>query len=586
MKAKNAYLLRNMNNDLITSTSKFKWTFLNHINETDLKTFSEEINVPTSLGRVLMNRGILSFDSAKHFFRPVPNLMHDPFLMKDMDKAVNRLIHAFQQGEGIMVYGDYDVDGTTGTATIYSFFRDIKANIFYYINDRIKEGYGIAFSGIDWAADQGVKVIVSVDCGITAVKQAEYCKSKGIDLIICDHHTVGNQIPDALAILNPKQPDCHYPFDELCGCGVGFKLIQGFSQKLNLDRSIAEKYLDFVAVAIAADIVPLINENRILARMGLDIIQNSPRPCWLAMEQKTGLKISTVNSSQIVFSIGPRINAVGRLGDAKRAVQMMIASTVEEAAGFAAILEEENHNRRAIDEDTFIDATYVADQYLKSHSGNSIALHNENWHPGVIGIVASRLVEKFYRPTVMMTTIDGVAKGSARSINGFDVYEAIKACEDTVIQFGGHKYAAGLSIQLDKVGEFQRKFDQVVTQTLNEELLIQEIQIDTPIDLNDIDQRFWKILKQFQPHGPNNMRPVFYANDIELVGYPSIVGKGHLKFKVKQRNSTPFDVIGYNLETFYPALSQQKRKFEMIFGVEENRWNGKTSIQLQLKDLK
>ena len=566
--------------------SKYRWNFLNHIDEQELSNFSGSINVPISIGRILMNRGIKNFDDAKFFFRPSAEKMHDPFLMKDMEIAVERLIRAHEAKEGIMIYGDYDVDGTSGTALLYAFFRDIGANIHYYINDRIKEGYGVAKSGINWAHENGVKIIISVDCGITAVDQAEYCRSLGIDFIICDHHTVGDKVPKAYAILNPKRPDCEYPFKELCGCGVGFKLTQAISQRMNIHPNVAEKYLDFVAVAVAADIVPLIDENRVLTRMGLEIIQAQPRPGWIAMEKKTGLQLNKVNSSQIVFSIGPRINAVGRLGDAKRAVQLMISQTIEEAMGFAEVLEEENTNRRVIDEDTFQDAIHLAETYLKEHSGLSIVLHNEKWHPGVIGIVASRLVEKFYRPAIILSTIDGVAKGSARSINGFDVYEAIKAVDDCVIQFGGHKYAAGLSVKLDRLTELQDRFDEVVTRTLLPDLLTQEILIDTELKLEEINQRFWVLLKQFQPHGPNNMRPVFYSRNVEVVGYPSIVGKGHLKFKVKQNGSTTYEVIGYNMEHLYNHVQPGNRGLEIIYCIEENQWNGKSQIQLQLKDAK
>jgi len=573
-------------NEHTVSNSKYKWTFLNHIAEPDLKSLAHQLNVPDTLARILMNRGITTFDQARDFFRPSVGQLYDPFLMKDMDSAVERLVYACQNHEKIMVYGDYDVDGTTGTALLYSFFRDIKANVSYYINDRIKEGYGIARSGIDFAHSQNVKVIISVDCGITAVSQAEYCREKGIDLIICDHHTVGDQVPNALAILNPKQPDCRYPFKELCGCGVGFKLTQGLSLKLGVDDGVARRYLDLVGVAVAADIVPLIDENRTMTRLGLEIIQNSPRPCWKAMEQKTGLALDRVNSSQIVFSIGPRINAVGRLGDAKRAVQMMVSETVAEAADYASVLESENTNRKSIDEGNYLDASVVAEKYLKENSGLSIVLHNEKWHPGVIGIVASRLVEKYYRPSIMMTTIEGVAKGSARSIPGFDVYEAIKACEESVIQFGGHKYAAGLSVSLDKVREFQSRFDEVVRRTMVPELLTPEIQIDATMDFGEITDKFWKILRQFQPHGPDNLRPVFYTDEVELVGCASVVGKGHLKFKARQKGSPVFEVIGYNMESYYPVVTTGRKNLELVYSINENIWNGQTQLQLQLKDLK
>lgn len=571
--------------------TKYKWTFLNHIDDQQLKRLSEELRTesgpfPESLARILMNRGISSYDAARDFFRPSREKLHDPFLMKDMDRAVNRLESAIRQHEKIMVYGDYDVDGTTGTALLFSFLREIGADVSYYINDRIREGYGIALSGIDHAHSEGVKVIISVDCGITAVKQALYCRERGIDLIICDHHTVGEHLPEALAILNPKRPDCSYPFKELCGCGVGFKLTQGLTRQMGIDPSISESFLDFVGVAVAADIVPLIGENRILTRMGLTIIQENPRPCWIAIEKRTGLHLDSVNSSQIVFSIGPRINAVGRLGDAKRAVQMMISRSVPEALDFASILETENTNRKQIDEGTFIDASLVAERYLKGNSGLSIALHNEAWHPGVIGIVASRLVEKYYRPTVLMTTIEGVAKGSARSINGFDVYEALKACEDLIVQFGGHKYAAGLSVALENIPAFQKRFDEVVSRSMDPTLLVQEIQIDTPLNLTEINDRYWRVLKQFQPHGPDNMRPVFHSQELEVVGYPSIVGKGHLKFKVRQKNSPTFEVIGYNMESYYPLVLPNARSLEMVYSINENVWNGNSQLQLQLKDIR
>ncbi len=473
-----------------------------------LKKLVDELSIPEVLAQALVNRGIDTFEKAHMFFRPSPDLLHNPFLMDGMEKAVGRVLKAIETHERILIYGDYDVDGTNSASMMYLFLKEIGANVEVYIPGRVTDGYGISNGGIDRAKGNQITLLISVDCGITAVEQAVYARELGIEVIICDHHEPGPTLPDVYAVLDPIKPGCSYPFKSLCGCGVGFKLIQGIAGRLGKDE-LPDKYLDFVALASTADIVPLIGENRTLVKLGMDIINTHPRPGIRALIETSGLRFGSISTGQIVFVLAPRINAVGRLGSAERAVELLTCDDYPAALEFAQVMEEENRNRRKIDEETFIKAQEIVEHYFDVENDSVIVLHQDKWHPGVIGIVASRLVEKYYRPTVMMTTIDGVAKGSARSVAGFDIYQALKRVEDKLLQFGGHKYAAGLSIDIDRVDEFRAAFNAVVKELLPENLRVPEIKIDSEISLSDITSKLVRILKQFIPFGTGKYAPGF-----------------------------------------------------------------------------
>ncbi|MBP1646843.1 MAG: single-stranded-DNA-specific exonuclease RecJ [Bacteroidetes bacterium] len=552
---------------------------------------SREISVPEPIARILLFRGIDDYDKAKAYFRPSLDDLHDPFLMGGMEVAATRIIDGIRQGEKFFVFGDYDVDGTNGASMLYLFLRDAGATVEFYTPDRIKEGYGISRQGIDRAKESGVNIFLSIDCGITAIEQVEYAKGLGMDVIICDHHEPGEILPDALAVLDPIIPGDRYPFKSLCGCGVGFKLIQAVARRLGKE-SMVFSYLDFVTLASTADIVPLINENRILTRLGLEAINSNPRPGIRALIDVAGLRPGQITTGQIVFVLAPRINAVGRLGDAMRAVKLMTCTDPDEATELARVLEEENKNRRKIDEDTFAEAQLLAESLFDLEADAALVLHEEHWHPGVVGIVASRMVEKYYKPSIMMATVDGVAKGSARSISGFDVYQALKRCEEKIIQFGGHKYAAGLTVELDKLDEFRAAFNHAVREMMTEELRTPEIKIEVEISLADVTPRFMRILREFAPFGPGNMRPVFLARHLEVVGSPRIVGKNHLRFKVRQ-NGTVIDAIGFGLGDLLSRVPTGRRDLECVFTVEENDWNPAPTVrpgdpvpQLKIKDLR
>jgi single-stranded-DNA-specific exonuclease len=552
---------------------------------------SREISVPESIARILLFRGIDDYDKAKAYFRPSLESLHDPFLMGGMEVATTRIIDGIRNGEKIFVFGDYDVDGTNGASMLYLFLREMGAEVEYYTPDRIKEGYGISRQGIDRAKDTGVKIFLAVDCGITAVDQVEYAKGLGLEVIICDHHEPGETLPAALAVLDPLIQGDPYPFKSLCGCGVGFKLIQAVARRMGKE-SAAFSYLDFVALASTADIVPLVDENRILTRLGLEAINSQPRPGIRALIDVAGLKPGQITTGQIVFVLAPRINAVGRLGDAMRAVKLLTCTDPDEAMQLARVLEEENRNRRKIDEDTFAEAQLIAESLFDLETDSALVLHEEHWHPGVVGIVASRMVEKYYKPSIMMATVDGVAKGSARSISGFDVYQALKRCEETIIQFGGHKYAAGLTVELARLDEFRAAFNQAVREMMTEELRTPELKIEVEISLTDVTPRFMRILREFAPFGPGNMRPVFLARHLEVVGSPRIVGKNHLRFKVRQ-NGTIIDAIGFGLGDLLPRVPTGRRDLECVLTVEENDWSpqpgprqGDPVPQLKIKDLR
>jgi single-stranded-DNA-specific exonuclease len=517
--------------------------------------------------------------------------LHDPFLMNHMDAAVKRISQAILNNEHIVVYGDYDVDGTDSTAMLWKFLKDGGANVSYFIPDRIKDGYGISTAGIDHVHDAGATLLIAVDCGITAVQQVEYAHSLGIEVVICDHHEPGNEIPNAAAVLDALKPSCSYPFKYLCGCGVAFKLIQALALSEPMRSKLGEDapkhlldYLQYVTLATTADIVPLVNENRVMVKLGLELINSIPVPGIRALIETSGISLGRISSGQIVFVLAPRINAVGRIGDANRAVEMLASDSYDRAVQIARVMENENFERRKIDEETFLQAQEIVEKFLEADNDSAIVLHQEAWHPGVIGIVASRLVERYYRPTIMLTTVDGVAKGSARSISGFNIYEALKRCENKLIQFGGHKYAAGLTVELDKVDEFREAFKQVAAELLTEDLLTPEIKIDAEVQLSDLTPKFIRVLSQFAPFGPENMRPVFAARSVEVLGQPRIVGKNHLRFKVRS-NTHVVDAIGFNLGHLLSRV-QNGSKIDVAFSLDEGEFAGETVPQLKIRDVK
>lgn len=564
-----------------------RWKIREAEDQDSIISLAESLNISEVLSKLLVLRDIKTFSQAKYFFRPSIEFLHNPYLMNGMEAATKRVIHAITENEPICIYGDYDVDGTCATALLYMFLKELGANVSFYIPKRLTEGYGLSKEGIDAIKSlKNASLLITVDCGITAIEETAYAKQLGIDVIICDHHQPKDEIPDALAVLDPLKPHCQYPFNYLSGAGVAFKLAQGISEKIG-KREMPFKYLDLVALAGAADIVPLIDENRILVKEGLDNINSNPRPGILALIESSSLHPGNLNSGQVVFTIAPRINAVGRLGNAERAVELLITDSKEEALRLAKVLETENYERRKIDVDTFDSALQLVENSIDLETELAIVLHQEEWHPGVIGIVASRLVEKYYRPTIMLTTIDGIAKGSARSIKNFNIYEALQKCEDMLIHFGGHQAAAGLAVELDKLQEFKVKFNQIVRETITEEDLFPEIQIDAKIKLSDITPKFLRILDQFSPFGPLNMRPVFLSESVDLCSTPRLVGNNHLVACFKQNgNDKIFDTIGFNMREYLDLLSDKKLKVDIVYTIDKIVRDGRTYPQLRLKDLK
>jgi single-stranded-DNA-specific exonuclease len=565
---------------------EYKWVQDCDYDEEIVHDIAKELAVPPIMARILLNRQIDSFDKAYSFFRPDLENLHDPYLMKDMDKAVERLHQALLSGENILVYGDYDVDGVSSAALVYLVLsRMVGPKVSYYIPDRITEGYGLSDKGIREAAESNVSLIVTVDCGVTAVQEIQLAKELGMDTVVCDHHQPSEHLPPAVAILDPKLPDSNYPFDELAGVGVAFKLLQGLYSKLDLPEAELDEYLDLVAIGSCADIVPLIDENRILVRHGLDKINCNPRYGVRALLESSGLSNKEITAGLIVFVLAPRINAVGRLGDARRAVQLFSSQTLQQARTLARELEKENRARRDIDELTFKEAQEIVETKLNPLDDKAFVLYKEDWHPGVIGIVASRIVEKFYRPTIMITVMDGVGKGSARSIANFNIYQAIKDCSHLLTGFGGHKYAAGLTIEEAKIPEFVESFKRAAMEYIRPEDLIPSIKIDGEIELAEFTPRFIRLLKLLGPFGPMNMRPIFMSRNLKILGEPNIVGQNHLKLKLEQDGAV-LDAIGFNMGEYIDRIEKNNGVIDCVYIVEENRWNGKTQIQLRLKDIR
>ena len=564
-----------------------RWKIREVEDDKSLKALADSLNISEILAKLLFLREIKTFSQAKYFFRPTIESLHNPFLMHGMESAAKRVILALTENQPICIYGDYDVDGTCSTALLYMFLKKLGANVDFYIPRRLNEGYGLSIDGIDAIKElNNAKLLITVDCGITAIEETEYANKLGMDVIICDHHQPKDELPNALAVLDPLKPQCQYPFNYLSGAGVAFKIAQGISEKIGR-RDLPLKYLDLVALAGAADIVPLMDENRILVKEGLDQINENPRPGIRALIESSSLQPGNLNSGQIVFTLAPRINAVGRLGDAKRAVELLITESIDDARTLAKVLETENYERRKIDVDTFDNALQLVENSIDFDNELAIVLHQEEWHPGVIGIVASRLVEKYYRPTIMLTTIDGIAKGSARSITNFNIYDALQKCEDMLIHFGGHQAAAGLAVELDKLKEFKDKFNQIVRESIKEEDLLPEVTIDAKIKLSEITPKFLRILDQFSPFGPENMRPVFLTEGVEVSNTPRLVGNNHLVACFKQNgNDKIFDSIGFNMREYLDLLLDKKLKVDIVYTIDKMVRDGRAYPQLRLKDIR
>ncbi|MHA7832452.1 MAG: single-stranded-DNA-specific exonuclease RecJ [Flagellimonas sp.] len=561
-----------------------RWTIKPKPTQESIDQLSEVLGVDDLVAQLLLQRGITNYEEAKAFFRPELSHLHDPFLMKDMTKAVDRIEQAMANEENILVYGDYDVDGTTSVALMSSFLMETYPNVATYIPDRYLEGYGVSFQGIDFAADNDVSLMIALDCGIKAIDQIKYAKEKGIDVIVCDHHRPGSELPDAVAVLDPKQEDCAYPYKELCGCGVGFKLIQALGSKQGKTIDDLILYLDLVATAIAADIVPITGENRVLAHYGLLVINENPRTGIKALINQTNKRELTI--TDVVFIVAPRINAAGRMKHGQYAVTLLTEIDFEKAKHYASEIELFNTERRSLDKE-ITEAALVQIQENQEEDRFTSVVYNENWHKGVIGIVASRLTETYYRPTLVFTKSGDKLAASARSVKGFDIYNALEGCSDCLEQFGGHMYAAGLTLLEEQYESFKKQFEKVVSESIAPELLKPEISVDAKIEMNQITPKLMRILKQFAPFGPGNMTPIFMAEGLKDTGYARGVGEGekHLKCSLYQTGSNPIGGIGFNLGNKLERVKSIK-PFDAVFSLDENEWNGTVSLQLKLRDIR
>lgn len=546
----------------------------------------EKLNVDRVVARLLKLRQVLNYEEAKTFFRPDLKQLHDPFLMKGMETAIERIDLAISKNEKVLIFGDYDVDGTTAVSVVYSFFKEHIENIAYYIPDRYKEGYGISFKSIDFAAENKFSLIIALDCGIKAIDKIDYANEKKIDFIICDHHLPGADLPKAIAILDQKQIDCPYPYKELSGAGIGFKLIQAYSQKNDLPQEKCYDYLDLVATSIAADIVPITGENRVMAYFGLEKINSNPRPGIKALlninQQKNPANIST-----LVFTLGPRINAAGRIDHGSKAVELLTCEDDAQADIFAAAINDTNSERRDLDLGTTTEAFELLDNDVLTATKRTTVLFNEHWHKGVIGIVASRLIEKYYRPTIILTESDGKVTGSARSVREYDVYSAIEKCSDLLEQFGGHKFAAGLSLKKENVEAFKNKFETVVSASITADQLIPKIEVDIELELHEITDKLLRILKQFAPHGPENMTPLFCSRSVFDTGWGQVFGNNHLKLELFQKSNPNirFQALAFD-KGDYVNFFQRKTPMDIVFRIQENEFKGATTIQLVIEDLR
>ncbi len=566
---------------------ELRWNLLPEPDSEIIKILQKELGISESLCRLLAQRGVSDFDSAKDFFRPSLEHLHDPYLMKDMKKAVKRINRAVNANERILIYGDYDVDGTTAVSLVFSFLKNQYENIDTYIPDRYKEGYGVSLAGIDYAEDNGISLIIALDCGIKAVKQVDYAKEKGIDFIICDHHRPAEKLPDAVAILDPKQEDCEYPYDELSGCGVGFKLVQALCQKWDLPDETWHPLLDLLAVSIGADIVPITGENRVLAHFGLQKINENPRRGFALLKELSGRKTKEMSITDVVFMIGPRINAAGRVAHGRLAVELLTSEDEKTIAELSKTINQHNTDRKVLDSSITVSALQMIEDQAETERFTTVLAH-EDWHKGVIGIVASRLIETHYRPTVVFTESKGVLAGSARSVRGFDVYNALEKCDDILEQFGGHKYAAGMTLQKDRFEDFKNRFEEVVAESILPEQRVPELDIDAKLSFAEITPKFYRILKQFAPFGPQNLQPVFQTDGLEDFGFSRAVGgdKTHLRICLREPSTQiVFNGIGFGMADKL-ELIRSGQPISIAYHIDENEFNGEVHLQLRLKDLK
>jgi len=561
-----------------------RWSLLNPDQDT-VNSIQKTFRTSEVISKVLANRKIHKLDSANRFFNQNLDLLHDPFLIQDMDKAVQRVLKNIKSGKPIMVFGDYDVDGTTGAASLYCAFQKFGAEVTYYIPHREEEGYGLSYQGIEVAQDNDIDLIITCDCGINAFAQVDFANEKNVDIIITDHHTTEINLPQAYAVLNPKRKDCQYPFKGLCGGGVAFKLITAIGSELNIPLSEYEEILPFITLGTAADIVPIKDENRAIVHYGLKMLENIKKPGLKTLLELAGLN-GKISVGQLVFSIAPKINAAGRLGDANRAVELLVTDDVDRARVLAKELDEENKRRQLIQQGVVDEALYKVNAEVDLKKEHALVLANEGWHQGVVGIVASKIKEEFNRPTVIIALENGAGKGSARSIAGFDLYEALTACKDHLEGYGGHPMAAGLTVSTDKLSQFKKSFIDVANEQLTEENLHATLTLDCEMTLQDITPRFMEFLDKLSPYGPGNMRPKFAIRNVEISGTPKVIGKTgeHLRFKIKQGLKT-MAAIGFGLSGKYEMLITGQ-PVDIACVVETNEWQGNTTIQLNVRDIK
>lgn len=560
----------------------YRWITRECTDEDAVQTIITTLDVPRPIARVLVGRGLKSVEEVQRFFEPSLDHLHSPWLMDGMEVAVDRILRAISDRELVWIHGDYDVDGTSSTAMSLHFLRRIGAKVDYHIPSRLEEGYGFTPLSVDRAHHAGATIILTVDVGVTASRAVDHARELGIDVIVCDHHQAAEEIPDCLAILDPIKPGCAYPFKGLAACGVAFKLIQALSERQGYPE-MAYEYLDFAAIASAADIAPLVGENRVLSHFGLELLNSYTRPGFRGLIDCAGLPLGQLTNSSVIFGLAPRINAAGRLGDPRRAVEMMMQDDELRAFQIAQELEHDNRQRRAIDEHTFEEASQLAEQQLMNRSGKALILHSDNWHAGVIGIVASRLVERFNVPSIMLTTIDGVAKGSARSVKQFDIHDALKQCEDLLIEYGGHIHAAGLSLPVENIPELQRRLDEIAAVALASEKLDHEVLVDAELQFNELSPALLTSLARFAPFGHQNTRPMFVTHNVVSANGVKIVGNNHLKFRAMQRNFQ-IDAIGFGLGDRLHDVSHGK-SFSIVYTLEENFFQGTSSPQIRIKDI-
>ena len=566
-----------------------KWIVREQADPAKVEKLSAEVGIDRVLAELLVQRGVETFEQARTFFRPSLVDLHDPFMMTDMDAAVERLHKAITSGEKILVYGDYDVDGTTAVALVFSFIRRFTPNVDFYIPDRYDEGYGVSFKGIDWAFEGGFGLIITLDCGIKAIDKAEYAKSKGVDMIICDHHLPEERLPDVVAVLDPKREDCHYPFDDLSGCGVGFKLVQAYSKRYDVPFETLVPLLDLLVVSIASDLVTMVGENRTLSHFGLKQLNENQHKGLLAMINLSNLEPGHISIDDIVFKIGPRINAAGRMESGRLAVELLTSDDVDKAMFIGEKINENNNERKSIDREVTREAIEMVEEGRCLARENATVVYNPRWSKGIVGIVASRLVEAYYKPTVVLTKSNGFVTGSARSIAGFDLYEAIDSCADLLENFGGHVYAAGLTLKEENLEEFARRIDSFIAGRITADMLIPVVDIDARLDFSQITPKFFRILKQFQPFGPGNSNPVFVTEDVYDAGNGRKVGAGgvHLKLDLIQESQPYHQIaaIAFNMADNYEYI-KSGNPFDVCYSIVENYYRGNSTIQLRIRDLR